>query len=61
MLAARWRRYFSAEQRAHGFTDFNDLARPEPHVVSRQLEEVLKGAKEQGLAISQSIELAPTM
>jgi hypothetical protein len=52
---------FSAEQGAHGFTDFNDLARQEPHVVTRQLEDVLQQVKGQILAASQSIELAPAI
>jgi hypothetical protein len=52
---------FSAEQGAHGFTDFNDLARQEPHVVTRQLEDVLQQVKGQSLAASQSIELAPAV
>jgi hypothetical protein len=38
---------FNAEQRAHGFTDFNDLASQEPEIVSRQLDEVLQRIKEQ--------------
>jgi phage/plasmid primase-like uncharacterized protein len=34
---------FTAEQRAQGLTDFNDLAIQNPTIVSRQLAEVLKG------------------
>ncbi len=51
---------FSAEQRAKGLTDFNDLAIQNPEVVSRQLEldEVLQGVREQRLAATQSVELA---
>ena len=49
---------FSAEQRANGLTDFNDLATENSDVVSRQLDEVLQGVREQRLAASQSIELA---
>ena len=49
---------FSAEQRGKGLTDFNDLAIQNPELVSRQLDDVLHGVKEQGLAASQSIELA---
>ena len=49
---------FSVEQRAKGLTDFNDLAIQNPEVVSRQLDDVLQGVKEQRLAASQSIELA---
>jgi hypothetical protein len=39
-------RNFSAEQRENGLTDFNDLARQNPEVVSRQLDEVLQGVRE---------------
>jgi phage/plasmid primase-like uncharacterized protein len=49
---------FSAEQRANGLTDFNDLATQNSDVISRQLDEVLQGVREQRLAASQSIELA---
>jgi putative DNA primase/helicase len=49
---------FSAEQRAKGLTDFNDLAIRNPEVVSRQLDEVLQGVREQRLAATQSVELA---
>ena len=49
---------FSAEQRAKGLTDFNDLAIQNPEVVSRQLDDFLHGVREQRLAASQSIELA---
>ena len=49
---------FSAEQRANGLTDFNDLATQNSNVISRQLDEVLQGVREQRLAASQSIELA---
>ena len=52
---------FSAEQRSRGLTDFNDLATQNPELVSRQLDDVLHGVKEQGLAASQSIELAPAV
>jgi putative DNA primase/helicase len=52
---------FSAEQRVQGFTDFNDLAIQNPELVSSQLDDVLHGVKEQGLAASQSIELAPAV
>jgi phage/plasmid primase-like uncharacterized protein len=45
---------FSAEQRAKGLTDFNDLAIQNPEVVSRQLDEVLQGVREQRLAATQS-------
>jgi putative DNA primase/helicase len=48
----------SAEQRAKGLTDFNDLATQNPEVVSRQLDEVLQGVREQRLVATQSIELA---
>jgi putative DNA primase/helicase len=48
----------SAEQRAKGLTDFNDLATQNPEVVSRQLDEVLQGVREQRLVTTQSIELA---
>jgi hypothetical protein len=36
-------------------------ARQEPHVVTRQLEDVLQQVKGQSLAASQSIELAPAV
>ena len=49
---------FSAEQREKGLTDFNDLAIQSPEVVSRQLDEVLQGVREQRLAATQSVELA---
>lgn len=49
---------FSAEQRAKGLTDFNDLAIQNPEVVSRQLDEVLQGVREQPVAATQSVELA---
>jgi putative DNA primase/helicase len=49
---------FSAEQRAKGLTDFNDLAIQNPEVVSRQLDEILQGVREQRLAATQSMELA---
>jgi hypothetical protein len=52
---------FSAEQRSQGFTDFNDLVPQNPEVVSRQLDEVLQEVREQRLAASQSIELAPAV
>src|SRR5271157_6546473 len=48
----------SAEQRAKGLTDFNDLATQNPEVVSRQLDEVLQEVREQGRAATQSVELA---
>ena len=48
---------FSGEQRAKGLTDFNDLASEEPHLVTRQVEQVLQGLREQRRAISQGIEL----
>jgi putative DNA primase/helicase len=51
----------SAEQRAQGLTDFNDLAIHNPEVVSRQLDEVLQGVREQGRAATQSVELAPAV
>jgi len=47
----------SAEQRAKGLTDFNDLATQNPEVVSRQLDEVLQGVREQRLVTTQSVEL----
>jgi hypothetical protein len=40
---------FSAEQRGKGFTDFNDLGTLNPEIVSRQLDEVLQGLREQRL------------
>jgi len=49
---------FSAEQRAQGSTDFNDLATQHPEVVSHQLNEVLQGVREQRPAATQSVELA---
>jgi putative DNA primase/helicase len=44
----------SAEQRAKGFTDFNDLGIQNPEVVSRQLDEVLQGVREQRLMATQA-------
>ena len=52
---------FSAEQRAKGLTDFNDLATHNPEVVSRQLDEVLQGVREQRRAVTQSVDLAPVV
>jgi len=52
---------FSAEQRGKGFTDFNDLGTLNPEIVSRQLDEVLQGLREQRLVATQSIELAPAL
>jgi hypothetical protein len=49
---------FSAEQRAKGLTDFNDLTAQNPEVVSRQLEEVLQGIRKEHLVTTQSVELA---
>jgi putative DNA primase/helicase len=49
----------SAEQRAQGFTDFNDLGTLNPEVLSRQLDELLQGLKEQHLVATHSIELGP--
>ncbi len=49
---------FSAEQRAQGLTDFNDSGIQNPELVSRQLEEILQGVREQRLVGMQSIELA---
>jgi hypothetical protein len=43
---------------AQGLTYFNDLAIQNPEVVSRQLNEILQGIREQRLAASQSVELA---
>jgi putative DNA primase/helicase len=51
----------SAEQRGKGFTDFNDLGIQNPEIVSRQLDEVLQGVREQRLVATQSIELARTV
>jgi hypothetical protein len=51
----------SAEQRGKELTDFNDLATQNPEVVSRQLNEVLEGIREQRLVATQSIELAPAL
>jgi putative DNA primase/helicase len=48
----------SAEQRAKGLTDFNDLEVENPEVVSRQWDEVLQSVREQRLAPTQSVELA---
>jgi hypothetical protein len=52
---------FSAEQRGKGFTDFNDMGIQNPEVVSRQLDEVLQGLREQRLVATQSIELVPAL
>jgi putative DNA primase/helicase len=51
----------TTEQRAKGLTDFNDLATQHPEVVSHQLNEVLQGFREQRLAATQSVELAPVV
>jgi putative DNA primase/helicase len=51
----------SAEQRSQEFTDFNDMATQNPEVVSRQLDEVLQGFREQRLAATQSVELLPVV
>ena len=51
----------TAEQRGKGFTDFNDLGIQNPEVVSRQLNEVLQGLREQRSVATQSIELARTV
>jgi putative DNA primase/helicase len=51
----------TTEQRAKGLTDFNDLATQHPEVVSHQLNEVLQGVREQRLAATQSVELAPVV
>ena len=45
----------------HDHTNFNDLARQEPHVVTRQWKDVLQQVKGQSLAASQPIELAPAV
>jgi hypothetical protein len=42
-------RSLSAEQRGKGFTDFNDLGIQNPEIVSRQLDEILQGVREQRL------------
>ena len=46
---------------AQGLTDFNDLGIQNPEIVSRQLDEVLQGVREQRLVATQSIELAPVI
>ena len=46
------------EHRLWGFTDFNDLASEEPRLVTRQVEEVLQGLREQLQAATLGIELA---
>jgi hypothetical protein len=51
----------SHEQRAKGLTDLNDLATQHPEVVSHQLNEVLQGVREQRLAATQWVELAPVV
>jgi putative DNA primase/helicase len=51
----------TTEQRAKGLIDFNDLATQHPEVVSHQLNEVLQGVREQRLAATQLVELAPVV
>jgi hypothetical protein len=48
----------STEQREQGFTDFNDLARQDPELLTRQFEDVIRRGREQSPA--QGIELGPT-
>ena len=50
-----------SEQRAQGLTDFNDFGIQNPEIVSRQLDEVLQGVREQRLLATQSIALAPAL
>jgi putative DNA primase/helicase len=47
----------SAEQRGQGMTDFNDLARENPELVSRQLSNVLQQTHQKPLEQSTSVEL----
>jgi putative DNA primase/helicase len=47
----------SAEQRGQGMTDFNDLARENPKLVSRHLSKVLQQTHQKPLEQSTSVEL----
>jgi putative DNA primase/helicase len=47
----------SAEQRGQGMTDFNDLARENPELVSRQLSNVLQQTHQKTFEQSTSVEL----
>jgi phage/plasmid primase-like uncharacterized protein len=49
---------FAAEERAKGFSDFNDLATQSPEVVSRQLDEAVQRVMEQNVVATRSLELA---
>jgi hypothetical protein len=49
---------FTAEERAKGLTDFNDLATQNPEVVPRQLDEAVERVMEQDVVATRSIELA---
>ena len=49
---------FTAEERAKGFSDFNDLATQSPEVVSRQLDEAVQRVMEQNVVATRSLELA---
>lgn len=51
----------SAEQRAQGLIDFNDLARENLEGVTRQFEEVVQRTRQHVVTASQSIELAPAV
>jgi phage/plasmid primase-like uncharacterized protein len=48
----------STEQREQGFTDFNDLARQDPELLTPQFEDVIRRGREQSPA--QAIELGHT-
>jgi putative DNA primase/helicase len=49
---------FTAEERAKGFSDFNDLATQSPEVVSHQLDEAVQRVMEQNVVATRSLELA---
>jgi phage/plasmid primase-like uncharacterized protein len=49
----------SAEQREQGLTDFNDVARQDPELITRQFEDVIRRGREQ--SPTQAIELAHTI
>jgi phage/plasmid primase-like uncharacterized protein len=49
---------FTTEERARGFTDFNDLETQNPEVVSHQLDEAVQRVMEQDVVATRSVELA---
>jgi phage/plasmid primase-like uncharacterized protein len=49
---------FTAEERAKGLTDFNDLATQNPEIVSQQMDEAVQRFMEQDVVATRSLELA---